>query len=143
MWGSAALAAAIKSGNALHGVAAAGHGPSFSYGSEANPHHETLVFPSGRAGPGWEAYPATCTFCGHSPCYGVFWGTRGRHPGQHAASIMSTRRACSGPSGAGRRKPMISEVGRGTGRPRVSAHTCAMMLMMLTGRPQRWLPRAQ
>ena len=30
---------------------------------------------------------------------------------RHAASIMSTRRACSGPSGAGRRKPMFSEVG--------------------------------
>ena len=64
------------------------HGPSFSYGSEANAadpprrkHHWTLVFPSGRAGPGWEAHPATRTFCGHSPCYGAFWGTLARHLG--------------------------------------------------------------
>ena len=75
----------------------------------------------------------------------MLWRVLG-HPrttlGRHAASIMSTRRACSGPSGAGRRKPMFSEVGRGTGRPQISAGTRAMMLMMLTGRPQRWLPRA-
>ena len=32
--------------------------------------HWTLVFPSGRR-----------TFCGHSPCYGVFWGTCARHLG--------------------------------------------------------------
>ena len=29
-------------------------------------------------------------FCGHSPCYGVFWGTRARHLG-------STRRASLAP----------------------------------------------
>ena len=33
---------------------------------------------------------------------------------------------------------MFSEVGRGTGRP-----ARAMMLMMLAGRPQRWLLRAR
>ena len=69
----------------------------------------------------------------------MLWRVLG-HPrttlGRHAASIMSTRRACSGPSGVGRRKPMFSEVGRGTGRPQISARTRAMMLMMLTGRPQ-------
>ena len=43
-------------------------------------------------------------------------------PGRHVASIMSTRRARSGPSGAGRRKPMFWKVGRGTGRPQISAH---------------------
>ena len=37
---------------------------------------------------------------------------------------------------------MFSEVGS-TGRPQISARTRAMMLMMLTGRPQRWLPRAR
>ena len=52
--------------------------------------------------------------------------------GRHVASIMSTRRTCSGPSGADRRKPMFSEVGTGTGRPQISARTRAMMLMMLT-----------
>ena len=75
-------------------VAAAGHGPSFSYGAEGNAadpprekHHGTLVSPSGRAGPGW----------------GDTWAARGEH---HEHQIGA----------------------------------CAMMLMMLTGRPQRWLP---
>ena len=44
---------------------------------------------------GWEAYPARRTFYGHSPCYGVFWGTRARQ--RHATSTMSTRRALCGP----------------------------------------------
>ena len=62
-------------------------------------------------------------------------------PGRHAAGIMSTRRARahSGPSGAGRcfrRSGGVSE-----GLKLVPAR--AMMLMMLTGRPQRWLPRAR
>ena len=62
----------------------------------------------------------------------------------HAASIISTRRTRSGPSGAGRRRPMFSEVGRGTGRPQIGAPARAMMLMMLTGRPQKVAPtRAQ
>ena len=76
----------------------------------------------------------------------MLWRVLG-HPrmtlGRHAASIMSTRRACSGPSGVGRRKPMLSEVRRGTGRPQISARTRAMMLMMLTGRPHRRLPRTR
>ena len=36
---------------------------------------------------------------------------------------------------------MFSEVGRGTRRPQISARTRAMMLTMLAGRPQRWLPK--
>ena len=69
---------------------------------------------------------------------GRYFSCFGAPAGEHAAGIMSTRRARSGPSGAGRcfrRSGGVPE-----GLKLVPAR--AMMLMMLTGRPQRWLPRA-
>ena len=66
-------------------------------------------------------------------CFGApagdTWAARGEHH-EHPAR--------SGPSG--KRKPMFSEVGKGTGRLQIGARARAMMLMMLT---QRWLPRTR
>ena len=74
-------------------------------------------------------------------CFGApshdTWAARGEHH-EYPARVQR-----SGPSGVGRRKPMFSEVRRGTGRPQISARTRAMMLMMLTGRPHRRLPRTR
>ena len=86
-------------------------------------------------GKGPSGDPATHTFGGHSPWYGVFWGQPRAKPGRHAASIMS--------------RPQQARANAFGGREgyRKASNWCrcphAMMLMMLTGRPERWLPRAR
>ena len=61
-------------------------------------------------------------------------------PAQNAVSIMSTRRARSGPSGQ-------ADVFGGREGYRKASNWCprarAMMLILLTGRPQSWLLRAR